>query len=332
VFETLAVPFPATIQDLGRVGYRHFGVPVSGALDRVSLKLANALVGNRPDAAALEMRFVGPKLRALTTVRVALAHAEATIERNDGSRVRLPPWQTATLAAGECLDIHRVHGGVGYLAVTGGFATPLVLGSRSTDLRAGWGCALREGTTLPVGDGECAGPERRLSPPDFPAGPIRVIPGPQAERFTAAAWETFLSDAYTVTEQADRMGLRLAGPPLTHQGGADIVSEGVAPGSIQVPADGQPIVLLADAQTVGGYAKIATVISADLPRLGRMLPGASLRFTVVDLVAAQAALVEEQAWFTRALASIRPATEEDAAIDQAALYEANLIDGVVYGE
>jgi UPF0271 protein len=128
------------------------------------------------------------------------------------------------------------------------------------------------------------------------------------------------------------MGLRLAGPPLTHRGGADIVSEGVAPGSIQVPADGQPIVLLADAQTVGGYAKIATVISADLPRLGRMLPGASLRFTVVDLAAAQAALVEEQAWLTRALASIRPVTEEDAAIDQAALYEANLIDGVVYGE
>ena len=331
MFEALAVPFPATIQDSGRVGYRHFGVPVSGALDRVSLVLANALVGNRPDAAALELRLVGPKLRALATVRVALAHAEAVIERHDDSRISLPPWHTATLTAGERLNIHRVHGGAGYLAVAGGFATPLVLGSRSTYLRAGWGCALSEGMMLPVGDGDATGPERHLGPPHFPAGPIRVIPGPQRERFTATAWETLCSVPFTVTDQADRMGLRLAGPTLTHRGGADIVSDGVAPGVIQVPGDGQPIVLLADAQTVGGYAKIATVITADLPRLGRLLPGATVRFAAVDLAAAQAALAEQRAWLAATIAAIRPLAREEA-IDQAALYEANLIDGVVYGE
>lgn len=163
MFEVLACPVPASIQDLGRRGYRHFGVPVSGSLDSVSLRLANALVRNPPNAAALEMRLTGPRLRAGAPVRVALAHAEAIIERSEGRREPLPAWHSATLAAGDVLKIGVVQGGAGYLAVAGGFDVPTVLGSRSTYARAGFGSLLREGTTLAVGGADLSGPESAVS-------------------------------------------------------------------------------------------------------------------------------------------------------------------------
>lgn len=331
MFEVLDCPVPASFQDLGRPGYRRFGVPTSGALDTVSLRLANALVGNPPGAAAVEMRLIGPRLRALTPVRVALAQAEGIIERADGTSQRLPAWQSATLATGELLKIGKVTGGAGYLAVAGGFAVPPVLGSRSTYARAGFGQPLQAGMTLPVGEAELSGPERAVSPaPSFETGPIRVIPGPQREMFTDAAWETFLSADFSVTQEADRMGLRLTGPKLAHKAGADIVSDAVVPGAIQVPGDGKPIILLADGQTVGGYAKIATVITADLPRLGRLMPGGVIRFAAVDLAAALAALRALEEWLAATIAAIRPQTGGEP--DLVALYAANLIDGVVHAE
>lgn len=330
MFEVIDCPVPASVQDLGRRGYRHYGVPVSGALDPLSLRLANALVGNPPTAAALELRLVGPRLRARAPVRVALAQATGVIEAAAGDRQALPPWQSATLAAGDVLKIGPVTGGAGYLAVAGGFAVPAVLGSRSTYARAGFGQCLQTGMCLPVGEADLSGPECAVLPaPTFADGSIRVIPGPQRERFTDAAWETFLTRPFTVTPQADRMGLRLAGPRLEHVGGADIVSDAVAPGAIQVPGDGQPIILLADGQTVGGYAKIATVISADLPRLGRLLPGATIRFAAVTLDEALAALRAQEAWLAEMIAGIRPLV---TGIDLDALYHANLVDGVIHAE
>ena len=344
MLEVLNCPVPASIQDLGRQGYRHFGVPLSGALDSVSLRLANALVRNPPGAAALEMRLTGPRLRATAPLRVALAHAAGTIDRGDGSSEPLPAWRSAMLAAGDTLKIGAVQGGAGYLAVAGGFDVPVVLGSRSTYTRAGLGRPLADGMLLPVGlpddradratrvnrtDG--AGPELALTPaPTFVDGPIRVIPGPQQAMFTDDAFAALTTQEYRVTAQADRMGLRLAGPRLGHVAGADIVSDAVTPGVIQVPGDGQPIILLADCQSVGGYAKIATVITADLPRLGRLLPGATLRFAAVDIDAALAALRAQEAWLADTLATLRPVNTGE--VDLAALYACNLVDGVIHAD
>lgn len=330
-FEVLDCPVPASVQDLGRPGFRRFGVPTSGALDAVSLRLANALVGNPQGAAALEMRLIGPRLRALVPLRVALAQAEGVIDTAEGGRKALPPWQSAMLAAGDVLKIGKVTVGAGYLAVAGGFAVPPVLGSRSTYARAGFGQLLQKDMCLPVGQAELSGPERAVLPaPTFAAGPLRVIPGPQRERFTDAAWETFLCAGFTVTPQADRMGLRLSGPKLDHVAGADIVSDAVTPGAIQVPGDGRPIVLLADGQTVGGYAKIAMVISADLPRLGRLLPGDAIRFAAVTVDEALAALRAQEEWLAATIAAIRPLAMGEP--DLAALYETNLVDGVIHAE
>jgi allophanate hydrolase len=330
VLEVLGCPVPASIQDLGRRGYRHFGVPVSGALDNVSLRLANALVKNPPNAAALEMRLTGPRLRALAPVRVALAHAAAMIERGDGVQESLPAWYSTTLAAGDVLKLGAVCGGAGYLAVAGGFAVPQVLGSRSTYARAGFGSLLREGMLLPIGAADLSGPELAVRPaPSFDDdAPIRVIPGPQREMFDDAVFAAFTTSVYTVTQEADRMGLRLAGPLLAHVAGADIVSDAVTPGAIQVPGDGRPIVLLADCQSVGGYAKIATVIAADLSRLGRLLPGSTLRFAAVDAAVASAARQADEAALARVIAGLRPAHAGE--IDLAALYACNLVDGVVH--
>lgn len=328
MFEVLACPVPASIQDLGRPGYRHFGVPLSGALDNVSLRLANALVNNPPDAAALEMRLTGPRLQAHAPVRVALVHAEAVIERGTGQRESLPAGQSVTLATGDIVKIGVVQGGAGYLAVAGGFAVPRVLGSRSTYARADFGTLLHEGMRLPVGDADLSGPEHAV-PPGLTFGndaPIRVIPGPQREAFTDDALAAFTAATWTVTQEADRMGLRLAGPALAHVAGADIVSDAVTPGAIQVPGDGRPIVLLADCQSVGGYAKIATVIAADLPRLGRLLPGNTLRFAAVDIETARTALRAQEAWLADTVAGLEPLV---TGIDLDALYQANLVDGVI---
>lgn len=328
MLEVLACPAPASIQDLGRPGYRHLGVPLSGALDTLALRLANALVGNPPGAAALELRLAGPRLRAATPVRVALAHAGGRIVHGDGTESALPSWQSTTLAPGDELRVGAVSGGVGYLAVAGGIDTAPVLGSRSTYARAGFGMTVGAGAGLPVGEADLSGPDLAVSPaPTFDHGPLRIMPGPQDDAFTADALAALTGADFTVTREADRMGLRLAGPRLAHVAGADIVSDAVTPGAIQVPGDGQPIVLLADGQTVGGYAKIATVISADLPRLGRALPGDSVRFRVVDAAAALAARRAQENWLTATLARLRPAGGD---LDLDALYSANLVTGVVH--
>ena len=332
MLEILNCPLPASLQDLGRSGYRHFGVPLSGALDTFALRLANALVRNAADAAALEMRLAGPRLRAHAPVRVALAHAAAVIERHEGQREPLPAWHSATLGPGDILKIGAVQGGAGYLAVAGGFDVPPILGSRSTYARVGLGNLLQEGMTLPVGAADLAGPELAVLPaPTFlDESPLRVIPGPQREAFTDEAYATLFSAAYTVSRAADRMGLRLDGPALAHVKGADIVSDAVTPGAIQVPGDGLPIVLLADGQTVGGYAKIATVISADLPRLGRLLPGDVVRFAAVSIDAAHAARAALETRLTQLIAGLRPAQTGELDLD--ALYNCNLVDGVMHAE
>lgn len=327
----------ATIQDLGRFGYQELGMPVAGALDTVALRLANALVRNPQGTAGLEIALLGPALRVdAPSVRVAAVGPLAlTLEREGDAPQPLAPNRSHTLRQGDVLRLGAVDGtSVACLAVAGGFALAPVMGSLSTYVRAGigplGGRPLAEGDRLPlVCDSAPDGSDVELpQPPDYGAGPLRVVLGPQEDRFTDAAVETFLSATYRVGKQADRMGLRLEGPALAHRGSADIPSDGLVTGSIQVPGNGQPILLLNDHQTAGGYAKVATVISADLARAGRLRPGDSLSFQAVTVEEAEAIRRRQEqaiAGWIRAIRPVRPT----GGIDLEALYAQNLISGTV---
>ena len=290
-----------TVQDLGRPGHQHLGVPVSGALDHVSLRAANLLVGNPPGMGALEIAYQGPTLAVeADSVRIAVAGGQAPIDivSPDGAgRVAWRSCESARLLRGQTLKIGALTGSaILYLAVEGGFDIAAVMGSQSTLTRGGIGGfegrALRAGDVLPLRQPAAAEREEAMLPPLDLAPPprIRVVLGPQDDHFTPAGLRTLLTSTYTISRASDRMGMRLEGPTLEHSGkGANIISDGIAPGSIQVPGNGLPIVLLADRQTTGGYPKVATVISADMPALGRMTPGSKIAFAAVDIEAAEAA-------------------------------------------
>jgi biotin-dependent carboxylase-like uncharacterized protein len=300
-----------TVQDLGRYGYQRYGVPTSGALDLFSLRAANRLVGNPDDAAGLEMTLVGPRLRFLVPATIALAGAnlEARLDGHPATR-----WQSVLVEAGATLSFIGPQDGIrAYLAVAGGIDVPVVLGSRSTYTRSKLGGV--EGRPLRAGDvlqvcGErpvLLGGALRLPEDDRPAyghsHVLRVVLGPQDDRFTARGIGTFLTSIYTVAPQSDRMGYRMTGPVIEHLRGPDIVSDGTPFGAVQVAGDGVPIVLLADRGTAGGYTKIATVIGPDLPRIAQAAPEDEVTFTRVDLETAYAAVREQE----ERLASIVPA-------------------------
>jgi antagonist of KipI len=295
--------FLATVQDLGRTGYESLGVPVNGAMDAFALRAANALVGNPSGAAGLEFTLQDLVLQAQADCLVALTGTGFELEV-DGRR--LPAWMAVAVRRRWIIHLHEVTGeggaggGWGYLAVNGGITVPVVMGSRSTYLRGGFGGfdgrPLQAGDILPVGPfnpavlelaGRCL--PASLRPAYARQAAIQVILGPQADYFTEGGIQTYLENEYAVTHLSDRMGYRLDGPPVQHARGADILSEGVCFGSVQVPADGCPIVLMADRQTAGGYPKIATVISADLPLLAQCAPGSGrVRFRTTTVSAAQA--------------------------------------------
>jgi len=285
----------STIQDLGRAGYMRIGVPPSGALDALALRAANAVLGNAADEAALEMCRLGVTVTVqAASLRFALTGAEAPATL-DGAPIAF--WRSHTAHRGQVISIGRLRGGAAYLAVRGGFDLAAVMGSRSTYTRAAiggfQGRRLAAGDVLPLRLHEAPAARERALPHPVPADrarPLRVILGPQAEMFTDAAIRTLLTEPYEVTRDADRIGLRLRGAPLMHVGRREIVSDGNTTGCIQVPGDGQPIALLPDRQSVGGYAKIATVITADLHRLGQAVPGSILRFEAVAPEQAEAAL------------------------------------------
>ena len=333
MIEILDAPLPAGFQDAGRPGYRHLGVPLSGALDAGWLAIANALAGNPAATVALEIRLRGPRLRATRPVVLALAgEFSARIEDAAGQSRAAGNWRSLALAENEILDTGYLKSGIGYLAAHGGFELPAVLGSQSTYARAGLGGidgrGIKAGDLVRVGAGETAILLRLPQAPRLAGGSLRVIAGPQREYFTDTAWARFIEGEFTVSRETDRMGLRLDGPCLTHDParGADIVSDAVTPGAVQVPGDGRPIILLADCQTVGGYPKIATVIGADLPRLGHALPGQALRFVEVSIEQALAARRAAATTLAECIAGMVP---DSAGFDLDALYAANLIDGVI---
>jgi biotin-dependent carboxylase-like uncharacterized protein len=328
-----------TVQDLGRYGYQHLGVPVCGALDPVSLQAANILVGNAPNTAALEVAYVGPTLAIeADDARLAVVGASTTIEIVDemADNARWTDGMRSFRAhRGETVRIGALTGGaVLYLAIEGGFDIAPVMKSVSTCIRGGFGGwhgrALIAGDELPL---------RHLQATDrgdlalhgfdpSPAGRVRVIPGPQADHFSARELAAFFDGEYTVGVGSDRMGMRLSGRPIRHLHGFDIVSDGIAPGSIQIPGTGQPIVLLADRETTGGYPKIATVISADLPALGRLPVGAKVSFEAVTIEQAEAARRSHIADLAALQSKLVPVACPEAYV-LPMLLTCNLISGVI---
>jgi biotin-dependent carboxylase-like uncharacterized protein len=272
-------------------------------MDRLALAAANVLAGNPPGAAALELTLAGGAFRFEAAAAAALAGADlaATL---DGAP--LPPWGAFRAPAGSVLAFGAPRAGVrAYLAVRGGVAVPAVLGSRATYTRAGvgglGGRALAAGDLLPVGRPRGPAPAPLALPPDAAppcggGGAVRVLLGPQADRFGDAGVATFLETAWRASARNDRMGYRLDGPPVPLPAGADILTDPVLPGAVQIANDGLPIVMMVDAQTTGGYAKIATVIGADLRLVAQARTGDVLRFVACGQAEAVEALRAERAW------------------------------------
>ncbi|GAA3555196.1 biotin-dependent carboxyltransferase family protein [Streptomyces osmaniensis] len=271
-----------TVQDLGRPGHAHLGVPRSGALDAPAAALVNRLVGNPPEAAVLETTLNGCTLRPRSAVTVAVAGAPCRVTVDGrpvawGAPVHVP--------AGALLDVGAALSGVrGYVGVSGGVAVEPVLGSRSTDLLSGLGPPpLTDGAVLPLGPP--TRPHARVDVAPQPAPPtelvLRVTPGPREDWFTAAAVRAFTSRAYRVSAASNRIGLRTEGPALERALTRELPSEGVVLGAVQVPPDGRPVVFLADHPTTGGYPVIAVVRTADLPAAAQAVPGTPVRFVPV---------------------------------------------------
>jgi biotin-dependent carboxylase-like uncharacterized protein len=302
----LSPGFRTTVQDLGRFGYQSMGVPPSGALDRDALETANLLVGNARDDACLECIVLGPELLCGMSLAFAVCGAAMGLRLNG---IPAPMYETLYAESGDLISLGGAEAGLcAYIAFAGGFAIEPVLGSRSTYLPAGFGGwqgrALAVGDSLPLrahsGASGSGTARRRFVPvelwPTFPNEiVVRALRSHEAHRFDPAALPRFFSEPYRVSAKSDRMGCRLEGGRLGHVRGADILSSGVQSGTVQVPGDGLPIVLLADRQTTGGYTRIAHVIQADLPRLGQARPGDLVRFVETTLEAARQALLAREA-------------------------------------
>jgi antagonist of KipI len=293
-----------TVQDLGRFGYSHLGISPTGAADPLSLHIANRLVSNGDNAAALEMTLHGASLRFTQAALIAITGAECPIT------IDAKPVSAAcsiTINSGSLLSIGPMtRGARTYLAVHGGIQVPLIMGSASTHLAASFGGyqgrALRKGDVLQL---VTANPPRprpiHMSTPTLPAPgdivQLRVTAGPQRDWFTDETFSTFLESQFSVTEQSNRTGLRLTGTTtILPNRTTDFLSDGVSLGAIQIPQDGQPIVLFVDQQTTGGYPKIANVISADIPRVAQLRPRDNVRFEQVSVDDAINLLHDQERW------------------------------------
>ena len=302
--EVIAPGLLTTVQDTrGRPDLARYGVPTAGAMDPFAAAAANALVGNEHDAAVLEVTIVGPTLRFTTHTAMALAGADLSAAV-DGQPVQ-PGWSWLVRAGSIVSFGDRRSGARAYVACAGGLDVPAILGSRSADVRAGFrglaGRPLRAGDRVPIRPAadlvsRCG---RYLAAAAAASGnpgqPLRVLPGPHMDRFARDALDNLCGAEWSITDQADRMGYRLAGPRLHHADGADVASLGLPLGSVQVPGNGQPIVLLADHQPTGGYTVPACVIRADVPLLAQRGPGETVRFVWTTPAEAREALRAQHA-------------------------------------
>ena len=288
-----------TVQDLGRWGHQATGVPVAGPMDTYSHRLANLLVGNAAGAATLEVTLIGPELEFEAPAVIAVCGAEFDITANGQV---LPTGVSCQLAQGARVHFGRRRAGArAYLAVFGGVQTPVVLGSRATHLvsgMGGWrGRALVAGDRLPIEVRPAPAAGRRatgLTLPTKNRALLRLLPGAQADWFEPSAFDILRQVSFRVSPRSNRMGYRLDGPPLERRRTSEPISEPLAFGALQVPAAGEPILLMADRQTAGGYPKIASVIAADLPLAGQLAPGDSIEFTMCSRHEAAAALIARE--------------------------------------
>ena len=289
-----------TAQDLGREGFGPMGVSASGAADAISLRIGNRLVGNAEDAAALEMTLVGGTFVFERDAVIALTGADFGPSL-DG--IPLAMWSSAQVKAGQTLALGSSSSGArSYLCVQGGIAVEPFLGSASTHVLSGLGGfegrALRKGDRLEIGAANSLPRKRTLSPQALerlqPGKVLRVTEGPQSDWFEESAWEILCGSTFRVTEQSNRMGIRLEGPRIPVDARREMITEGVSLGAVQVTPSGQPIILFVEQQTTGGYPKIANVISADLHSLGQLRPRDEVRFERIEMDEALALLREQE--------------------------------------
>ncbi|MFC5429063.1 biotin-dependent carboxyltransferase family protein [Paraburkholderia denitrificans] len=352
MIEVLRAGTLTTVQDPGRHGYRHLGVASAGALDALALEVGNRLVGNRPDAAGIEVTLGPVVLRFARATRIAVTGADygATLGTSAGTSQGTSaetsavwPWWSLPVAAGEELVLNKAQSGMrAYVCVAGGIDVLPILGSRSTDLTAGFGGlagrALKDGDRLATGASAAPGPERVSLSPDAPpfgvkspslcdfgyvhephrqrgrranANPdawtvvrVRALRGPEYDSFTPEAQDAFWSEEWRVTPNSNRMGYRLSGTALARESGVDLLSHAVLPGTVQVPPNGQPIVLMSDAQTTGGYPKIGSVIRADLWKLAQVRLMGGVCFVPTTPALARKALEDELAYLRQIDAAI----------------------------
>lgn len=274
-----------SVQDLGRRGLGRYGLPSCGAMDRLSLIIGNLILGNKPDCAALETVLHGLKIKALYNITLAITGADLSPRLNQRS---VPLWTLLNMKPDDVLHFQRRKTGFrAYLCIQGGIDAPIYLGSRSTYPRGGMGRFLAKGDVVTAFPSISTVPRKTTQlPTDFGSyndqnKPVCVFPGPQLNHFSHRGQDTFLNSSYTVTPRSDRQALCTEGPPIEHDKDPGIITDPTPQGAIQVPGDGQPIILLRDAQVTGGYAKIAVVTKVDLDRLGQTMPGDKLRFRFI---------------------------------------------------
>ena len=294
-----------TIQDTGRVGQLCYAIPPSGPVDRRAFVIANRLVGNADGAAGLECTLMGPRFEAQAACAIAVTGAAMPVTVNGAEA---PSWATIPLAAGDVVKLGAAKAGVrSYVAFSGGIDVPLVLGSRATYVRGRLGglegrALKRDDTVRLLPATPPVAPRRARDVPDFAGEPeLRIVFGLQAERFTKDGLAALVGHPYEMLPQSDRMGARLRGERIGHVRGHDIISDGIPLGGIQVPGDGQPIVLLVDRQSTGGYTKVATVCSFDIARLGQVKPGQRVMFRAIEVAEAHRLAKEDAASLARAV-------------------------------
>lgn len=298
---TVISPGPlSTVQDAGRFGYMNTGFSPSGAMDTYSMRIANLLVGNSPDDGVVEMTLMGMSVSFDCTSVIALTGADMSPKLNGAD---IPMYTSVEVNAGDTLTLGVANAGMrSYLAIAGGFDIPLVMGSMSTNLKCAIGGfngrKLQAGDVIPLRHSiPLSVIGRRSTTPKNNYGntiTLRVLLGPQDDYFTEGGINTFLSTEYTVSAKSDRMGIRLDGTAVENKNGVDIISDGIATGSVQIPSSGTPIIMMADRQTTGGYAKIATVISSDLKLIAQARAGDKIKFEAVDEKTALKAIKKER--------------------------------------
>ncbi|OEH93002.1 biotin-dependent carboxyltransferase family protein [Bacillus solimangrovi] len=301
IFNVIKPGLLSTIQDVGRLSYQEYGISQAGAMDQYSLQVGNILVGNDRNAAALEITMSGPKLEVLSNAIIAITGADLSPTLN-GEKVQT--WRSFEVEKGQILEFGKPLSGIrAYICVNGGIDVPEILNSRSTYLKANLGgmggrelCSGDIIQVYPSNKVVVSGrmPHYELIPTYEHSIVLHVIEGPHVDYFTEEGIKTFFQSEYTVTQKADRMGYRLKGDIITHVDQADILSDAIPFGAIQVPANGQPILLMADRQTTGGYSRIGTVISVDIPIAAQLQAGDVVRFKRISIDKAQRLYIQRE--------------------------------------